>query len=302
MGSTTESELRRSPGEPSSEIPGVHLSPIRGRNMSVTCGRGAVGAVAEHAHDTLQMTLLFEPASCLLRCRSKRGATAEHSLLGPALVMIGPGQLHSWEWGREGDAIVMQVDQRLHRRLLPVRCTSVVVATPSAAQDLMVWQFANVLRQLCFAAEPGEIPLLALVAESVAMRIAAVIGREVTVPERSLTAALIKQVEEFVRTQLAYDIHVDDLARVAGYSVPHFSTLFKAAMGITPSEYIFSRRMVRAEELLRTGNYLIGEVARLVGYLDQGHFTGLFRTHFGYAPRAVLQQARVESANRPKIS
>jgi AraC-like DNA-binding protein len=190
----------------------------------------------------------------------------------------------------------------VRQRLIRGRHPDVVIAAPLAARDLLVWQFANVLRQLCFAGDRSEVPLLGLVADSVAMRIAAVIGRNLVAPVRSLTAALLQKVEDFVRAQLAYDIHVDDLARVVGYSVPHFSALFKAAMGMTPADYIFKRRMLRAEELLRTGNYLIGEVARLVGYLDQGHFTGLFRTHFGYAPRMVLAQARVESANRPNIS
>lgn len=285
-----------------SDLVGAGGPSIRGRNMSVCCRHAEVGAVAEHAHATLQISVLFEPAACVLDCAAKRGAREQRMLTGPALVMLPPGQRHAWEWKEPGDVIVLQLDQRARRRLIPNGLESVVVAAPVAARDLMVWQFANTLRDLCFAGEVDQVPLLGLVAEGVAMRVIEVIGKTLSQPERSLTAKLIQQVEDFVRAQLAYDIHVDDLARCVGYSVPHFSELFKAAMGMTPADYIFKRRMIRAEELLRTGNYLIGEVARLVGYFDQGHFTGLFRDHFGYAPKLVLQQARVDSANRPKIS
>lgn len=286
----------------SSDMPGVGASPFRGRNMSVYCARVAAGHIPEHVHSTLQISVLFEPAVGVLRWPVKRGRTEERTVNGPAIVMFVPGQRHAWEWQRPGDAIVLQLDQRARRRLIPTRLDAVVVAGPVAAHDLMVWQFANLLRRLCLAGDAGQIPLLGLVGESLATHIATVIGRPTVAPERSLTAVLLQQVEEFVRAQLPYDIHVDDLARCVGYSVPHFSELFKSAMGLTPSDYIFERRMSRAEELLRTGNYLIGEVARLVGYFDQGHFTGLFRRHFGLAPKLVLQQARIDSANRPNIS
>lgn len=293
---------KRGVADLSSDIPGSGGPAVRARNMSVACRRVTVGQIPEHAHPTLQINILFEPASCVLLWPAKAGAKEERTLIGPALVMVAPGQPHSWDWQRPGDVIVLQLDQRARQRLAHESTEPVIVAAPLAARDLMVWQFANVLRQLCFAADAAQLPLLGLVAESVATRIASVIRQAVTAPERSLTAILLQKIEDFVRAQLAYDIHIDDLARCVGYSVPHFSELFKGAMGMTPADYIFERRMSRAEELLRTGNYLIGEVARLVGYFDQGHFTGVFREHFGYAPKLVLQQARAVSANRPKIS
>lgn len=301
MGTTAAGSIQGVVDLPS-DMAGADAPLLRGRNMSVSCTRVALGQVPEDAHKTLEISMVFEPATCVLRWPGKRGAREERTLQGPALVMFAPGQLHAWEWQRAGDTIVLQLDQRARRRLISRRLSSVLIAAPMAAHDLLVWQFASVLRQLCLARDLTQIPLVGLVAESVATRIVAIIGQDAAAPERTLTAALLQRVEDFVRAQLAYDIHIDDLARCAGYSVPHFSELFKAAMGMTPADYIFERRMTRAEELLRTGNYLIGEVARLVGYFDQGHFTGLFREHFGYAPKLVLQQARTDSANRPKIS
>lgn len=65
-----------------------------------------------------------------------------------------------------------------------------------------------------------------------------------------------------VRRQVA--IHIDNLARCAGYSERYFSVLFKAATGMTPADYIFVRRMQRAQELLRTREHTISEVGRMV--------------------------------------
>lgn len=297
MAAHTESR-RRTRSEMLADIPGAIISAIQGRNVRFISAHVPVGEVPEHSHEELQITVLFEPATCVIHAAKSKPVTVH----GPAVVMIPPRLPHACLCERSGDAIVFYVERRLQERLLPEGSSGMHVASPTAAQDILLWQFATVLRQLNGNPNPTEVTLMHLVAESVVTRAVDVIGREQVTLVRSLTSALLDQVEKFVRSELAYDIHVDDLAKCVGYSVPHFSTLFKAAKGITPADYLFRCRMIRADELLRTGNHLIGEVAKLVGYLDQGHFTALFREFFGYAPKAVLQQVRVESSNRPKIS
>ncbi len=76
-----------------------------------------------------------------------------------------------------------------------------------------------------------------------------------------------------------------ELAEKAGYSVPHFSALFRKYFNCSPIEYLIRARMHRAAYLLRDSNRRIGEIAVLVGYDDIFHFSKLFKKHFGKCPR-----------------
>lgn len=42
--------------------------------------------------------------------------------------------------------------------------------------------------------------------------------------------------------------------------------------------------MERAEQLLRSGNLTVAEVANLLGYAQQGHFGAAFKRRFGITP------------------
>lgn len=83
-----------------------------------------------------------------------------------------------------------------------------------------------------------------------------------------------------------------DLAVKAGYSVPHFSSLFKKYFHTSPIEYLIRERMHRAAYLLRDSNRRMGEVATLSGYEDIFHFSKLFKKHFGKCPREFSGRRR----------
>ena len=82
------------------------------------------------------------------------------------------------------------------------------------------------------------------------------------------------------------------IAEKAGYSVPHFSALFKKYFHTSPIEYLIRARMNRAAYLLRDSNRRIGEVAALAGYEDIFHFSKLFKKHFGKSPREFSGRKR----------
>ncbi|MFA6569519.1 MAG: AraC family transcriptional regulator [Victivallales bacterium] len=86
-----------------------------------------------------------------------------------------------------------------------------------------------------------------------------------------------------------------ELAEKAGYSVPHFSALFKKHFHTSPIEYLIRARMNRAAYLLRDSNRRIGEVAALAGYDDIFHFSKLFKKHFGKCPREFSGRRRKKS-------
>ncbi|MDP0495119.1 MAG: AraC family transcriptional regulator [Verrucomicrobiota bacterium JB024] len=68
----------------------------------------------------------------------------------------------------------------------------------------------------------------------------------------------------------------------------HRATLFrvfKQTYKMTPSQYLQSRRLHYAMELLKAGRHSIKEVAQLSGITDQNYLTKLIRRKSGFSPR-----------------
>jgi AraC family transcriptional regulator len=76
------------------------------------------------------------------------------------------------------------------------------------------------------------------------------------------------------------------MAAVANLSPYHFARQFKAATGLAPHQYVISRRIERAQDLLRTDDELgLAEVALRVGFSDQSKFSFHFKRIVGVTPR-----------------
>ena len=81
------------------------------------------------------------------------------------------------------------------------------------------------------------------------------------------------------------DISLNRVAQTIGMSPNHFSSIFSQEIGMTFIEYLISRRMERAKELLRTTQLRSSEVAYRVGYRDPHYFSSTFKKMQGMTPR-----------------
>ena len=81
------------------------------------------------------------------------------------------------------------------------------------------------------------------------------------------------------------DISLNKVAETVGMSPNHFSSIFSQEMGMTFIEYLISRRMQKAKELLRTTQMRSSEIAYRVGYRDPHYFSSTFKKMQGITPR-----------------
>lgn len=76
------------------------------------------------------------------------------------------------------------------------------------------------------------------------------------------------------------------LAKDAGYSTGHFSTLFRASFKVSPYSYVLERRLFRARAQLLEGKSVTW-VSQECGFFDHAHFSRRFKKFFGYRPSEV---------------
>lgn len=105
--------------------------------------------------------------------------------------------------------------------------------------------------------------------------------------DRCTTDALnarMRAVRDYIHTEYASDISVDDLARLAGLSQFHFIRAFRRQFNLSPSAYLNQIRLKEARRLLTTGNSA-ADTATAVGFYDQSHLTKHFKRTYGITPK-----------------
>ncbi|MFV0352565.1 MAG: response regulator [Oscillospiraceae bacterium] len=98
------------------------------------------------------------------------------------------------------------------------------------------------------------------------------------------TSLEIQKTKEFLYTNYAREITLDQIADSVGLNKSYLSRLFKAHTGVTVFSFLTNIRMERAAALIAEGNTYIRQVAEQVGFTDQLYFTRVFKKHFGVSP------------------
>jgi len=108
----------------------------------------------------------------------------------------------------------------------------------------------------------------------------------------SLTTGMRRRVEEFIENRLDMPLSVEEIAQAAGMSYSHFSRAFRNVLKMTPHRYLMWRRLVRAQELIKTSRASLAEIALVTGFSDQSHLCRLFHQHLGESPNRYRRRWR----------
>jgi AraC-like DNA-binding protein len=97
-------------------------------------------------------------------------------------------------------------------------------------------------------------------------------------------AAHLRRARDLVDRAYAQPLDVAALARAAHVSPHHFIRRFKEAFGETPYQYVLTRRVERAQELLRNTDLTVTEICLEVGFQSLGSFSSAFHRVAGMSP------------------
>lgn len=82
---------------------------------------------------------------------------------------------------------------------------------------------------------------------------------------------------------------VTELAGVCGMSETSFRRMFAKVFAMPPTEYRINKRILRAKDLLLSGQYSVSEAASEVGFSDPNYFTRVFRAREGISPSEFIK-------------
>lgn len=113
-----------------------------------------------------------------------------------------------------------------------------------------------------------------------------------------LSAARVRQIEDWVAANVGEPIGVEDLAQVAGVSVRSLQVACRRVRGCTPMQLVLQRRLEAARDALLKAapGSRVTSVAAECGFFNFGRFAAEYRSAFGESPSQTL--ARTDQSRR----
>jgi AraC family transcriptional regulator len=206
------------------------------------------------------------------------------------LIVVPPNVESRWRVGGERRLLIFAIPVETVAQILGPECPTDLSAAfgsiaGSSRPDPLVQQLMLRLWQLGAADEPvsrllGESALSALVCQLLAL------SRTAAEPPRAnaMSTRDMRRLIEHVDAHLHEEIGLEDLAATSGWSVRHFTRVFRQSTSETPHRWLMARRVERAKHLLGNRDLSLAEIALTCGFADQSHFTTCFRKVVGATP------------------
>lgn len=102
-----------------------------------------------------------------------------------------------------------------------------------------------------------------------------------TTPDLSIR---LNRVYQYIDDHLSENIQLEDAAKIANYSLYHFSRIFKESTGQTFSDYLRHVRIKHAQQLLQQNDAQITWIAHECGFSSLSTFNRTFRSVTGSTP------------------
>ena len=94
----------------------------------------------------------------------------------------------------------------------------------------------------------------------------------------------LKLTLDYLEANLHSNLRIHELARRVGLSPNYFCSAFERSIGMPPHRWVLQRRIERAKNMLAERKTRLVEIADVLGFADQSHFSRLFRRFTGITP------------------
>ncbi|WP_375776584.1 helix-turn-helix domain-containing protein [Bradyrhizobium sp. ma5] len=235
------------------------------------------------------LIVLVTGGACDVEVRYRGGWQRSRSEVGH-IGMTAPGEAAMLRWRGDTTHSTLQLHlpaetlDRVAQDLPQRRQTGPVLPSGLGTVDPLVSQVMLSLDRAFRAGAPD------LYAETAAEMLAAHLlvrhGRFDTQPQTCGNSGRLRQVDAFMRDNLAASVSLEMLAQEAGVSRFHLLRLYKKHFGQTPLRRLTELRMEEAKRLLKHGDEPVTAIAAKCGYDNPSHFATAFRRVVGVSPAA----------------
>ena len=94
----------------------------------------------------------------------------------------------------------------------------------------------------------------------------------------------IQKVVQYIYSEYAKDIKIEDLCKISGYSKVHMNRLFMEHYKMSPKKFINNHKITKAKELLEDTGLSVSEISNRIGISDLAYFCRLFKKITGNTP------------------
>ncbi len=98
--------------------------------------------------------------------------------------------------------------------------------------------------------------------------------------------------KEFILNNFQFAITIDDIANNVGVTPNYLANIFSKYERMSPKQYLIKIRIEKACILLETNRYKVKDVAGMVGYKNQLHFSNEFKKHMKVSPLIYMQKMK----------
>lgn len=231
-----------------------------------------------------------------IRRRIGRGGTTETHTLRPRQFHLIPAHDES-EWQRRGrsEMLAMHLRQGLiddtARQMCSATAPRVELDVPLGTSDPLLEQLAlAILEVMREEPDPSSALYVDELVHAMVVRLVRIYtenGRSSRAgPEREvLDCGEMRRVRDLVEEHLAEDLSLETIAGVVGVSPRSLSRACLRQWGTTVHQYVLSRRVERAKNLLLSTDLTITSIALDTGFSSQSHLATAFRRVTGLTPK-----------------
>ena len=236
--------------------------------------------------------------------RKIEGAQKTQALIGPRRICLTPGEATT-QWGHSGHPEILQV--YLRQSIYESAVSEIYGCDTSAAE--LTPRFAildPLLEQLAIAIttalREGTAPdgryedglYIDTIAQMMAVHLARAHSsrsRPTRLPPvKAIPGWRMRRLIDFIEEKLDGDLSLDAMAAEVEISPLYLARAFKAAIGQSPHQYVLTRRIERAKELLRNTDMPTVDVALSAGFSSQSHLSHWFLRHVCVSPASYRRQ------------
>ena len=112
-----------------------------------------------------------------------------------------------------------------------------------------------------------------------------------------------QQIEKYINDNIAWDLSIEHLCAHFSVSRAELYQIFHTSFNSSVADYIRSKRISMAEQMIRSTAMQVSEIASNVGFYDYNYFSKVFHRKFGCSPREYRKklESGSEAADKKKF-